>query len=60
VSETCGLGLELVTCGFGLGIDDFRIRGLRLGLGLATRYLTTSLIAGIHSLYVTDVQVNVQ
>jgi len=36
-SETYGLGLELATCG--LGLDDFRIRGLGLGgrgLGLAT------------------------
>jgi len=35
-SETCGLGLELATC----GLDDLRIRGLRL----ATIDLTTSLV----------------
>lgn len=35
-SETCGLGLELATC----GLDDLRIRGLRL----ATMDLTTSLV----------------
>ena len=37
--ETCGVRLELATHELGLGLDDFRIRRLGLGLRLGERGL---------------------